>query len=179
MALRQPVLQYLEAAAAVTGARDHDLTIDGDAPLVFDRGGEPGGIRVVRMGGDGKAEFRRADRRQLAPIGPGVFRAEDPVVVLAPDDFRPRGAARQQVDVLDDRVLALLRRHVLVVHAVIDDLPRGARVGARPQARTGYADADVRRVARIDQYRIDAGLLAAGDTEPLPALGHKPERLVQ
>jgi len=38
---------------------------------------------------------------------------------------------------------------------------------------------DVRGIARIDQHRIDAGLLAAGDTEPLPALGHMPQRFVQ
>jgi hypothetical protein len=100
-------------------------------------------------------------------------------VVLAPDDFGARGAARQKMDVLDDRVLAPLRRHVLVVHAVIDDLPRGASVGARPQARAGHTDADVRGIARIDQHRIDAGLLAAGDTEPLPALGQMPQRFVQ
>src|SRR6516165_2558144 len=83
------------------------------------------------------------------------------------------------MDVLDDWVLAPLRRHVLVVHAVIDNLPSSASVGARPQARAGHADADVRRIARIDQHRIDAGLLAAGDTRPLPALGHMPQRSVQ
>src|SRR5580693_7953168 len=52
MALRQAVLQHLEAAAAVTGARDDHLAIDRDPPLVFDRGDKPGGIRVTRMGGD-------------------------------------------------------------------------------------------------------------------------------
>src|SRR6516162_11350441 len=114
MALRQAVLQHLEAAAAVTSARDNHLAIDWDPPLVFDRGDKPGGVRVTRMGGDGKTEFRRTDRCQFVPIGPGVFRAEDAIVVLAPDDFGARGAARQKMDVLDDRVLALFRWHVLV-----------------------------------------------------------------
>ena len=73
MPLRQAVLQHLETAAAVTGARNDHLAIDRDPPLVFDRGNKLGGIRVTWVGGDGKAEFRRADRRQLVPIGPRVL----------------------------------------------------------------------------------------------------------
>jgi hypothetical protein len=33
-------------------------------------------------------------------------------------------------------------------------------------------------IARADQHRVNPGLLAAGDTYPLPALGHEPQRLV-
>jgi len=174
VALRQSLTQHLEAATAVAGTRHDHFAVDWDAPLIFDRRDKPGGIRVTRMGGDGKAEFRWTDRRQLIPISSGVLRPEDAIVVLAPDDFRACGAVRQKMDVLDNRVLTPLRRHVLVVHAVIDDLPRGACVSARPKARAGHADADVRGIARVDQHRIDAGLLAAGDTEPLPTLGHMP-----
>ena len=51
-----------------------------------------------------------------------------------------------------------------------------AVVGARPHPGGRDADADVGGVARIDQHRIDAGLLAAGDADPLPPLGHPPQR---
>src|SRR6516225_9558668 len=67
--LRQTLLQYIEAAAAVAGARNHDFAVDRNAPLVLDRGDEPSGVRVTWMCGDRKAEFRRADRRNLAPCG--------------------------------------------------------------------------------------------------------------
>src|ERR1700730_5543942 len=164
MALRQAVLQHLEAATAVTGARDNDFAIDRDAPLVLDRRDKPGGVWVAWMGGDRKAEFRRADRRQLVPVGTGIFRTEDAIVVLAPNDFRMRGTARKQVNVLDDRVLALLRRHVFVVHALVDDLPGGAGIGARPEACARHADANVRGIARIDKHGVDPRLLATRDT---------------
>src|SRR6516162_10346726 len=107
--LRQTVPQHLEAAAAVAGAGDDDLAVDRDAPLVLDRRDEPRGVRIPRMGGDGKAELRRTDRRQLVPGGAGILRTKDAVVVLAPDDFGIGGAARQPVNVLGDRLLALLR----------------------------------------------------------------------
>jgi hypothetical protein len=47
----------LEPAACLElgGGRRH--SIDRNPPLVFDRGDKPGGIRVTRMGGHGKAEF--------------------------------------------------------------------------------------------------------------------------
>jgi hypothetical protein len=97
--LRQSLTQHLEAATAVAGTRHDHPAIDRDAPLIFDRRDKPGGIRVTRMGGDGKAEFRWTDRRQLIPIGSGVLRPEDAIVVLAPDDFRACGTARQKMDV--------------------------------------------------------------------------------
>jgi len=37
VALREALAQHVEAAAAVAGARHHDLAVDGDAPLVLDR----------------------------------------------------------------------------------------------------------------------------------------------
>src|SRR6266853_3662101 len=70
---------------------------------------EPGGVRVAGMGRDGKAEFRRADRGQLMRIGAAILRPEDTVMVLTPDDLRVRRAMRQPVDVLRDRIAALLR----------------------------------------------------------------------
>src|SRR6266849_4625423 len=95
MALRQSLTQHLEAATAVAGTRHDHFAVDWDAPLIFDRRDKPGGIGVTRMGGDGKAEFRWTDRRQLIPISSGVLRPEDAIVVLAPDDFRACGAVRQ------------------------------------------------------------------------------------
>ena len=177
--LRQTPRQHFEAAAAVTSAGDHDLAVHRNAPLVLDRGDEPGGVRVDRMRGDGKAEFRWADRRHFAPIRPGVLRAEDSIVVLTPHDLGVRGAAGQPMDVLEDRVIALLRRHILGIHAAVDQPPRAPSIRACPYARSRYADADVGGVARIDQHRVDAGLLAARDARPLPALGHMPQCLVQ
>jgi hypothetical protein len=89
--LRQALRQYLEAAAAVAGACDDDLAVDRNAPFVLDRRNEPRGVGIVRIGGDGKAEFRRTDRRQLMPSGTAILRAEDAVVVLAPDDLGRTG----------------------------------------------------------------------------------------
>ena len=128
---------------------------------------------------DGKAEFRRTNGGDLTPVMAGIFGPEHAVMVLAPYDFGMRGAARQPMHILYKRLLALLRRHVFVVHAAVDDPPRGALVGTRPHAGGRYADPDVGRIARIDQHRIDARLLAAGDAHPLPALSHAPQRLVQ
>src|SRR6185437_7469375 len=131
----------------------------------------------ARMRRHREAELRRLDRRDFVPAEAGILRAEDAVVMLAPDDFRMRGAARQAVDVHGDGILAVFGRHVLVVHAAaIHDAPRLAAVVARPDAGGGDADADLVGPARIDQHRADAGLLAAGDAHPLPALGHGPQR---
>src|SRR5919205_1139962 len=87
--------------------------------------------------------------------------------------------ANQAVDVLRDRQPLLLRRHVFVVHTLVDDAPRGAAIGARPNAGGRDADADVVGVARIDQHRADAGLLATRHPHPLPPFRHEPQRLVQ
>jgi len=57
MVLRQALPQYLEAAAAVAGACDDNLAVDRNAPFVLDRRDQPRGVGIVRMGGDGKAEF--------------------------------------------------------------------------------------------------------------------------
>src|SRR5205823_5300818 len=129
--------------------------------------------------GDCKAEFRWADRGDLVPIVPGILGTEDAIVMLAPHDLRTRRTAREAMDVLRDRQPLLLRRHVLVVHALVDDAPRFAAIGARPNPGSRDADADVVGMARIDQHGADAGLLAAGDALPLPALRHSPQRLVQ
>src|SRR5262249_36958625 len=104
---------------------------------------------------------------------------EHAVVMLAPHDLGTRSAARQPVDVLRDRVLAQFRRHVLGVHAAVDEVPRGTLVAARPDAGGRDADADVARIARIDEDGAAARLLAAGDAAPLPPFGHAPERVVQ
>src|SRR5215472_19013589 len=120
MMLRQPVPQHLEAAAAVAGARDGNLAVYRDAPLVLDRRNKPSGIRVARMSGDRETEFRRADGGDFLPVGPGVFGAEDAVVVLAPHHLGLRAATRQPVDVLRDWIVALLGRHVFGIHAAID-----------------------------------------------------------
>src|SRR6267378_7288063 len=57
MALRQSLTEHLEAATAVAGTRHDHFAVDRDAPLIFDRRDKPGGIRVTRMGGDGKPNF--------------------------------------------------------------------------------------------------------------------------
>src|SRR5581483_2543589 len=129
--------QHLEAGAAVAGAGDDQPGVDGDAALVLGGGHEPGGQRVARVGGDGKAEFGRTDRRELAPALAAVLGAEHAVVMLAPHDLGVRPAARELVNVLGDRVFAPLRRHVFVVHAAVDDAPRGALVAARPHPGGG------------------------------------------
>src|SRR5207302_1520443 len=97
--LGQALVPHLEAAAAVAGAGNDDFAVHRNATLVLDRGDEPGGIRVDRVRGGGKAEFRRADRSQFAPCRTRIFRAEDAVVVLAPHDLGIRGAAREPVNV--------------------------------------------------------------------------------
>src|SRR5262249_52173961 len=130
VALRQALGQHLEAAAAVARACHHNLAVDGNALLILGRRHEPSRVRVVRMGGDGEAELRGTDRAPLAPSGAGILRAEHAVVVLAPDDLRTRGAAREPVHVLRDRVLAQLRRHVFGIHTAVDELPGGALVAA-------------------------------------------------
>src|SRR5262245_57587259 len=179
VALRQALGQHLEAAAAVARARHHHLAVDGYAPLVLGRRHEPGRVRVARVSGHREAELRGADRAHLTPGGAGVLRAEHAVMVLAPHHLRARRAARQPVHVLRDRILAQLRRHVLGIHAAVDEAPAGALVAARPHARGRDADADVPGIARIHEHRADARLLAAGDAVPLAAVGHTPERLVQ
>src|SRR5579883_1824909 len=175
--LRQAVAQHLEAAAAVARARDDDLAVHRNAALVLHRRDEPGRLGVARMGGDGEAEFRGPDRRHLAPIGAAILRAEDAVVMLTPEDVGMGGAAGEAMDVLGDRLLAQLRRHVFGTHAAVDDAPGGAAIAARPDARRRDADPDVVGGARIDEDRVDAGLLAAGDAEPFPPLRHAPQRL--
>src|SRR5262249_60347882 len=115
MALRQSVRQQIEAAASVPGPCDHQFAVNGDAALVLDRGREPSGIWISRMCRHGEPEFRGPNRRQLSPAGATILRAEDTIVVLAPHDLRMRGAARKPMNVLHDRLLAALGRHVLRV----------------------------------------------------------------
>ena len=61
-----------------------------------------------------KPNFAGAIAVSSCQSAPAFSRAEHAVVVLAPHDLGVRGAARQAVDVLRDRRLALLRRHVFV-----------------------------------------------------------------
>src|SRR5712692_9083321 len=100
MALRQAPGQHLEALSAIPGAGNDDPGVDRDAPLILGRRNKPGGIGVAWMGGDGKAEFRRADRRELVPVGAAIGGAEDAVMVLAPDDIGVGPAMRETVNVL-------------------------------------------------------------------------------
>src|SRR5581483_8827902 len=109
----------------------------------------------------------------------GVLGTENAVVMLAPHHLGPRGAARELVHILRDRVLAQLGRHVFRVESFAEQAPRGALVGARPNAAGRDAHADVLGVAGVDQHRGEARLLAAGDAVPLLPLGHAPERLAE
>src|SRR5207248_4091839 len=111
------------------------------------------------------------------PVVAAILGAKDTVMVLAPHDFGMRSAAREAMNVLRDRQALLFRRHVFVVHAFVDDTPRGAAIGARPDTRGRDANTDVVGITRVDQHRTDAWLLAAGDALPLPAFGPQPQRL--
>src|SRR5690348_6822769 len=176
MALWQALAQHVEAPAAVTRARHHHFTVNRHALLVLDRRHEPSRVLVARMRGDGEAELRGLDRRDFAPAEAGILRTEDAVVVLAPDGVWMRSAAREPMDVHGDRIFAAFGWHVFVVHAAtVHDAPRFAGVVARPNTGRRDADANLIGLARIDQHRADARLLAAGDAHPLLALGHEPQ----
>src|SRR3954451_15748834 len=120
VAVRQASTQHLEALAAVAGARDDNFRVHWDAPLILDRRHEPSGVRVARMRRHGETELRWPDRGQLMPVGAPILRAEDAVVMLAPDDLGPGWTVRQPVDVLGDRIALQIWRHVFVVHALVD-----------------------------------------------------------
>ena len=150
MVLRQALPQYLEAAAAVAGACDDDLAVNRNAPFVLDGRNESRRVGIVRMGRDGKAEFRRTDRPQLVPSHTVILPTEDAVVVLAPDDLgivaqRARrwtswaiGCSRCSGGMYSAYMPRLILRH---------EIPPSV---ARPHAPGRNADADVVGTAPVD-----------------------------
>ena len=107
-----------------------------------------------------------------------VAGTEDAVVVLHPEELRARLALHQAVRVLDRRLLALLRRHVVGAHAFGGAGPAAAVVVALPDAAAGHRDSEVATVAWVDADGVDAGMVVAA-AEPLGALGSFPEFAVE
>jgi hypothetical protein len=131
------------------------------------------------MGEDGETEcrgFRRGDRREVAAA---IRRAVDAAVVLAPDDVGVCTALCQLVDVLGDRIALLVGRHVFIVEALAQLLPRRAGIHGADNAAAGNPDDDAVGIRGIDQHVGDPRHLAAGNAEPALALWHRPERVVE
>ena len=129
------------------------------------------------MHGDGEAEAGRLGDHAL-PMQAAVAGTEDAVVVLHPEELRARLALHQAVRVLDRRLLALLRRHVVGAHASGGAGPAAAVVVALPDAAARHRDGEVATVAWVDADGMDAGMVVAA-AEPLGAFGSFPEFAVE
>ena len=77
-----------------------------------------------------------------------------------------RGALREAVRVLPAPLVGLIGRRVVGAQALAFAVPRFAAVGAEPEAAARDAEPDDVGVARVDEDRVNAGIVgAAADPE--------------
>jgi hypothetical protein len=96
--------------------------------------------------------------------------------MLNPEPIGVALALHDPVRVLERGIERLLRRHERRAHAAPFQRPRGTIVAARPKAAARHADPDRPLVARVDEHRMDAGVVGAAP-EPTFAPRVIPERL--
>ena len=163
-----------EGFAAIGGAVDDDFAGGGNAFFIFHGGDEPGGVRIFRMCGDGKAEDGGLDVGDFGPTGGAVGGTEDAVVMLDPESVWLCGALRDQVRILDVGVVCALGRHVFSAHAFAAGIPGASAVAGDPCAAARDAENNMVRIAGIDADGMNAGKIRAA-AEPFFALRSIPK----
>jgi len=99
-------------------------------------------------------------------------------VVLDPQHVGRRRALHHAVRILDVLILLAFGRHEIGLHAGRRQLPARAAVARLPDAAARHRDGDMLRVARVDEHRVNAGVVIAA-AEPVAAAPIEPERIVQ
>jgi len=99
-------------------------------------------------------------------------------VVLHPQHVGGGGAGDHAVRVLDVDVIGALGRHEVGAHAIGRQWPGRPSVARLPDAATRHCNRDMARIARVDDDRMDAGVVIT-TPKPGPSPGFVPKSLAQ